>query len=88
MRTFADFSNQLLTLKETLKKEEIANVVDDECCVNATYGKKVKKEKSKTFNVSPALFDMFRRGKKRNLRSGQNILIWKMRVTEFYIHGQ
>ena len=29
MRTFADFSNQLMALKETLKREEIANVAGD-----------------------------------------------------------
>ena len=65
MRTFADFSNQLLALKETLKKEEIANVAGDGAVSMPPTAKKVKKRKSKTFNVSPALFDMFRRGKKK-----------------------
>ena len=65
MRTFADFSNQLLALKETLKKEEIANVAGDGAVSMPPTAKRVKKRKSKTFNVSPALFDMFRRGKKK-----------------------
>ena len=65
MRTFADFSNQLLALKETLKREEIANVAGDGAVSMPPTAKKVKKRKSKTFNVSPQLFDMFRRGKKK-----------------------
>ena len=65
MRTFADFSNQLLALKETLKKEEIANVAGDGAVSMPPTAKKVKKRKSKQFNVSPALFDIFRRGKKK-----------------------
>jgi len=65
MRTFADFSNQLIALKETLKKEEIANVAGDGAVSMPPTAKRVKKRKSKTFNVSPALFDMFRRGKKK-----------------------
>jgi hypothetical protein len=65
MRTFADFSNQLLALKETLKKEEIANVAGDGAVSMPPTAKRVKKRKSKQFNVSPALFDMFRRGKKK-----------------------
>ena len=66
MRTFADFSNQLLALKETLKKENIANVAGDGAVSMPPTAKKVKKNrKSKTFNVSPALFDIFRRGKKK-----------------------
>ena len=66
MRTFADFSNQLLALKETLKKEDIANVAGDGAVSMPPTAKKVKKNrKSKTFNVSPALFDIFRRGKKK-----------------------
>jgi len=65
MRTFADFSNQLLALKETLKKEDIANVAGDGAVSMPPTAKKVKKRKSKQFNVSPALFDMFRRGKKK-----------------------
>ena len=59
MRTFADFSNQLLALKETLKKEEIANVAGDGAVSMPPTAKKVKR-KSKTFNVSPQLFDIFR----------------------------
>ena len=65
MRTFADFSNQLLALKESLKKEEIANVAGDGAVSMPPTAKKVKKRKSKTFNVSPQLFDIFRRGKKK-----------------------
>ena len=66
MRTFADFSNQLLALKETLKKENIANVAGDGAVSMPPTAKKVKKHrKSKTFNVSPTLFDIFRRGKKK-----------------------
>ena len=65
MRTFADFSNQLLALKETLKREEIANVAGDGAVSMPPTAKKVKKRKSKTFNVSPQLFDIFRRGKKK-----------------------
>ena len=65
MRTFADFSNQLMALKETLKKEEIANVAGDGAVSMPPTAKRVKKRKSKQFNVSPALFDMFRRGKKK-----------------------
>ena len=59
MRSFTDFSNELLALKETLKvKKEIANVAGD--------GDEVK----------------------RNLRSGQSILIWKMKAIEQYTLGQ
>jgi len=66
MRTFAEFSNQLLALKETLKKENIANVAGDGAVSMPPTAKRVKKKrKSKQFNVSPALFDMFRRGKKK-----------------------
>ena len=65
MRTFADFSNQLMALKETLKKEEIANVAGDGAVSMPPTAKRVKIRKSKQFNVSPALFDMFRRGKKK-----------------------
>ena len=65
MRTFADFSNQLLALKETLKKEDIANVAGDGAVSMPPTAKKVKKRKTKQFNVSPALFDIFRRGKKK-----------------------
>ena len=65
MRTFSDFSNQLLALKETLKKEDIANVAGDGAVSMPPTAKKVKKRKTKQFNVSPALFDMFRRGKKK-----------------------
>ena len=65
MRTFADFSNQLIALKETLKREEIANVAGDGAVSMPPTAKRVKKRKSKQFNVSPALFDMFRRGKKK-----------------------
>ena len=66
MRTFADFSNQLMALKETLKKEDIANVAGDGAVSMPPTAKKVKKKRqSKTFNVSPQLFDIFRRGKKK-----------------------
>ena len=66
MRTFADFSNQLMALKETLKKEDIANVAGDGAVSMSPTAKKVKKKRqSKTFNVSPQLFDIFRRGKKK-----------------------
>jgi len=69
MKNFSDFSSELLALKETLKskKEEIANVAGDGAVSMPPTAKQVKKikRKSKTFNVSPALFDMFRRGKKK-----------------------
>ena len=45
MRTFADFSNQLLALKETLKKEDIANVAGDGAVSMPPTAKKVKKRK-------------------------------------------
>ena len=64
-QSFSDFSNKLLALKETLKKEDIANVAGDGAVSMPPTAKKVKKRKSKQFNVSPALFDMFRRGKKK-----------------------
>ena len=65
MRSFTDFSNELLALKETLKvKKEIANVAGDGAVSMPPTAKRVKR-KSKQFNVSPALFDMFRRGKKK-----------------------
>ena len=63
-QSFSDFSNKLLALKETLKKEDIANVAGDGAVSMPATAKKVKR-KSKTFNVSPALYDMFRRGKKK-----------------------
>ena len=65
-KSFSDFSSELLALKETLKskKEEIANVAGDGAVSMPPTARKVKR-KSKTFNVSPALFDMFRRGKKK-----------------------
>ncbi len=50
MRTFADFSNQLLALKETLKKEEIANVAGDGAVSMPPTAKRVKKRKSKQFS--------------------------------------
>jgi len=67
MKNFSDFSSELLALKETLKpkKEEIANVAGDGAVSMPPTAKRVKKRKSKQFNVSPALFDMFRRGKKK-----------------------
>ena len=65
-RSFSDFSAGLLALKESLeKKEDIANVAGDGAVSMPPTAKKVKKRKSKQFNVSPALFDMFRRGKKK-----------------------
>ena len=63
-QSFSDFSNKLLALKETLKKEDIANVAGDGAVSMPPTAKKVKR-KSKTFNVSPDLYDMFRRGKKK-----------------------
>ena len=48
-----------------MKKEEIANVAGDGAVSMPPTAKKVKKRKSKTFNVSPQLFDIFRRGKKK-----------------------
>ena len=69
MKNFSDFSSELLALKETLKpkKEDIANVAGDGAVSMPPTAKQVKKIKRKTkqFNVSPALFDMFRRGKKK-----------------------
>jgi len=67
MKNFSDFSSELLALKETLKpkKEEIANVAGDGAVSMPPTAKRVKKRKSKQFNVSPALFDIFRRGKKK-----------------------
>ena len=66
MRNFSDFSSELLALKETLKtkKEDIANVAGDGAVSMPPTARKVKR-KSKTFNVSPQLFDIFRRGKKK-----------------------
>ena len=63
-QSFSDFSNKLLALKETLKKEDIANVAGDGAVSMPPTAKKVKR-KSKQFNVSPQLFDIFRRGKKK-----------------------
>ena len=64
-QSFSDFNNQLLALREKLKvKKEIANVAGDGAVSMPPTAKKVKR-KSKTFNVSPQLFDMFRRGKKK-----------------------
>ena len=63
-KSFSDFSNELLALKETLKKEDIANVAGDGAVSMPPTARKVKRKK-KTFNVSPALFDIFRRGKKK-----------------------
>ena len=87
MRTFADFSNQLLALKETLKKEEIANVAGDGAVSMPPTAKRVKKRKSKQFNVSPALFDMFRRGKKKFETPYAIDVHWKtlQRGKKFYI---
>ena len=64
VQSFSDFSNKLLALKETLKREDIANVAGDGAVSMPATAKKVKR-KSKTFNVSPDLYDMFRRGKKK-----------------------
>ena len=66
MRNFSDFSSELLALKETLKtkKEDIANVAGDGAVSMPPTARKVKR-KTKQFNVSPALFDIFRRGKKK-----------------------
>ena len=44
MRTFADFSNQLMALKETLKKEEIANVAGDGAVSMPPTARKVKRK--------------------------------------------
>ena len=64
-QSFSDFNNQLLALREKLKvKKEIANVAGDGAVSMPPTAKKVKR-KTKTFNVSPALFDVFRRGKKK-----------------------
>ena len=64
-QSFSDFNNQLLALREKLKvKKEIANVAGDGAVSMPPTAKKVKR-KSKTFNVSPQLFDVFRRGKKK-----------------------
>ena len=65
-KSFSDFSSELLALKETLKpkKEEIANVAGDGAVSMPPTAKRVKR-KTKQFNVSPALFDIFRRGKKK-----------------------
>ena len=67
-KSFSDFNNQLLVLREKLKvKKEIANVAGDGAVSMPPTAKHVKKikRKSKQFNVSPALFDIFRRGKKK-----------------------
>ena len=64
-KSFSDFNNQLLVLREKLKvKKEIANVAGDGAVSMPPTAKKVKR-KTKQFNVSPQLFDMFRRGKKK-----------------------
>ena len=64
-QSFSDFNNQLLALREKLKvKKEIANVAGDGAVSMPPTAKKVKR-KSKTFSVSPQLFDVFRRGKKK-----------------------
>ena len=66
-KSFSDFSAQLMALKERLeKKEDIANVAGDgavDMAPNAGPAKKPIKRKKETFNVSPQLFDRFRRGK-------------------------
>ena len=66
-RSFSDFSAQLMALKEKLeKKEDIANVAGDGAVdMNKTGGhaKKSIKRKKQLFNVSPKVFDAFRRGK-------------------------
>ena len=65
-QSFSDFNNQLLALREKLKvKKEIANVAGDGAVSMPPTAKRVKKRKSKTFSVSPQLFDVFRRGKKK-----------------------
>jgi len=66
-KTFTDFSIDLLKLKAKLEgkqHEDIANVAGDGAVAFPPTAKKVIKKK-KTFSVSPQVFDMFRRGKKK-----------------------
>ena len=67
MKTFTDFSTDLLRLKTQLEgkqQEDIANVAGDGAVSMPPTARKVVKKK-KTFSVSPQVFDMFRRGKKK-----------------------
>ena len=66
MKSFSDFSTELLKLKTQLegKTNEIANVAGDGAVSMPPTARKVIKKK-KTFSVSPQVFDMFRRGKKK-----------------------
>ena len=43
-QSFSDFSNKLLALKETLKKEDIANVAGDGAVSMPPTAKKVKRK--------------------------------------------
>ena len=68
MKSFSDFSTELLKLKTQLegKQEEIANVAGDGAVnMNPTGRSKKLIRRKKTFSVSPQVFDMFRRGKKK-----------------------
>jgi len=67
MKNFSDFSTELLKLKTQLEgkqQEDIANVAGDGAVAFPPTARKVIKKK-KTFSVSPQVFDMFRRGKKK-----------------------
>ena len=66
MKNFSDFNAQLTALKIKLegKQNEIANVAGDGAVSMPPTARKVVKKK-KTFSVSPQVFDMFRRGKKK-----------------------
>tara|TARA_B100000085_G_scaffold261730_1_gene266303 strand:- start:2480 stop:3571 length:1092 start_codon:yes stop_codon:yes gene_type:complete len=67
MKSFSDFNTELLQLKLKLEgktQEDIANVAGDGAVSMPPTARKVIKKK-KTFSVSPAVFDMFRRGKKK-----------------------
>ena len=69
MKTFTDFSTELLKLKTQLEgkqQEDIANVAGDGAVnMNPTGRSKKLIRRKKTFSVSPQVFDMFRRGKKK-----------------------
>ena len=68
VKSFSDFSGQLLALKEKLEKEEIANNAGDgavDMAPNAGPRKKPIKRKKQIINVSPKVFDAFRRGKQK-----------------------
>jgi hypothetical protein len=68
-KTFADFSVQLLELKQRLRgntsiKKEIANVAGDGAVsMPPTAVNTKKKRKSMVFSVTPKVYDAFRRGK-------------------------